>query len=175
MQTASIESVDNIFTATQQRVWLQKSEPSRNVHTPWFEVKEEGNFSWEPLRPDRYTGPDGPGPLPKMIDAARRSRSLADLFLVIVPMTFFVEVAQLTNTYCYEDWVVEKVGKDRDDNRKQHPYFKDVPSYNNGLPTEGRRHRASNVIKNYDITPGFVMAWFAILPFHAIAHCVIFV
>ena len=86
---------------------------------------------------------------------------MACIFLAIVPLSFFVNVARLTRKYCYEDWVVEKMANDRDGKRKKKPYFKDVPPKTDGVDTPGRRHRANEEAKKYKITPGYVMVWIA--------------
>jgi hypothetical protein len=94
---------------------------------------------------------------------ARNAASLADLFLFIVPMSFFNHVAKCTKKYCYDDWVVEKIGKTRDGEEKQTPHYVDVPGMLAGEPYPGRQHRADKEKKRYLITPGFIICWFAIL------------
>ena len=44
----------------------------------------------------------------------------------MMPLVFWREVARLSTKYCYEDWVVEKICKDRDGNKKKVRYFEDV-------------------------------------------------
>ena len=105
-RSASVKEIADIFTATQQNEWKKKMEPTRPVHEPWVEITKDNNFSWEPERADRYTGPAGgtkAGPLRKMIHIARSAESLVCLFLAIVPLSFFTEIAKRTHKYCYED------------------------------------------------------------------------
>ena len=165
-RAASIQPVDKIFSSTQLSVWMKRMEPVRTVHEPWQEVTRDADITWQPDKQDRYTGPEGggkPGPSQKMIAVARKGTSLSAIFLAIVPLTFFVRVAELSEKYCYKDWVVEKERDDRDGNRMKTKYFQACPAKTNGKPTPGRRHRADNETKKYTITPGFVLCWFGIL------------
>ena len=41
-------------------------------------------------------------------DIVRSAKDLCDIFLAILPLAFFERVAQLTEKYCYDDWVVER-------------------------------------------------------------------
>ena len=61
-RTASIQTVDTIFSATQQKDWRTELEPERPVHSPWIEQTKENNFEWTPPANDSYTGFAG-GPL----------------------------------------------------------------------------------------------------------------
>ena len=86
-------------------------EPIRPVHAPWVELTADNNNQWEPDRQDRYTGSSGSGyagPSSAMQEVARKADSLCAIFLFILPLSFFSKVAQLTNKYCYEDWVVDR-------------------------------------------------------------------
>ena len=115
---------------------------------------------WTPNSADSYTGYLGggkPGPSQKMIAVARKSISLANIFLVIIPMSFFHRVAETTNKYCYQDWVVEKERNDRDGNKMKTKYYQDCSDKIDGHPTPGRRHRADNEVKKYEVTAGFVL------------------
>ena len=82
----------------------------------------------------------------------------------MVPLTFFSQVAKWTHKYCYEDWVVESFGKDRDGDAKRVRHFEDVPAQiERGVPYPGRRHRADKEKKKYTITTGFVLCWMGML------------
>ena len=72
-----------------------------------------------------------------MIHIARSAESLVCLFLAIVPLSFFTEIAKRTHKYCYEDSVVEKTAKDHDGNTKKKMYFSDYPPLIDGEPTPG--------------------------------------
>ena len=129
-RSASIQAIDKIFSSTQLNVWTKKMEPVRKVHKPWKEITREEDITWQPDLRDRYTGPEGggkPGPSQKMIGIARQSASLANIFLAILPLTFFGRVAKTTDKYCYKDWVVEKERDDRDGNKMETKYFKACP------------------------------------------------
>ena len=85
-----------------------------------------------------------------MRTAVKAAKTLADIFLFIVPLTFFVKVAFYTKKYCYDDWVEQKIGKDRDGHDKKKPYFVDCTA-----DTPGARHREDTTInKKYDICAG---------------------
>ena len=89
-------------------------------------------------------------------------QSLLSLFLFILPLTFFDKVAELTHKYCYEDWVVETVGTDRDGNPKKRTYLKPAPPLETGERRPKRhRHRGDKEKKKYKITTGFVLCWVA--------------
>jgi len=45
----------------------------------------------------------------------------------MVPIAFFDQVAKFTKKYCYEDWVVEKFGKDSDGTTKNLRHFSKHP------------------------------------------------
>jgi hypothetical protein len=46
------------------------------------------------------------GPSNYIVTEASKAQSLADLFLAVIPKSVFVEVARLTDKYCYKDFVV---------------------------------------------------------------------
>ena len=79
--------------------------------------------------------------------------------MAIIPLAFFVKVENMTQIYCYKDWVVEKFGQgcDRDRNRKK--YFSNVPPNNNGVNYPGRQHQAYKEQRKFKITPGYVICW----------------
>ena len=60
--------------------------------------------------------------------------------------------------------MIEKIGTDRDGNKKKLRHFEDAPPC---LPTERRakrhRHRADKEKEKFKITTGFVICWFASL------------
>ena len=160
-RSKSILLVDNIFAATQQNEWKKKLEPVREVHPPWMEQTKQQHIKWEPSWQDSYGGPEGgpkAGPSQYIIRVARSATSLADIFMAIVPMSFFVEVARLTTKYCYEDWVVEKSARDLNGNTKKRKYQSTCTE-----STEGVRHRGDKLEKKFDVTPGFIIAWIGIL------------
>jgi hypothetical protein len=92
-----------------------------------------------------------------------QTRDLASIFLAILPLTFFSKVAEFTNNYCFEGWVVEKTALDSDGNPKKRPYLETVPASTNGEPTPGRCHHADKQRVKWCITPGFIICWVAIL------------
>jgi hypothetical protein len=59
---ASIQNVDAIFSATQQKDWRKELKPFQPVHSPWVEQTKENNFEWRPPEDDSYIGFAG-GPL----------------------------------------------------------------------------------------------------------------
>ena len=165
-RSASIQNVDAIFSATQQKDWRKELEPFRPVHSPWVEQTKENNFEWRPPEDDSYTGfAGGPlvGPTTYVQGIAMRTQNLASIFLAILPLTFFSKVSELTDKYCYKDWVVEKTATDSDGNLKKRPYLKTVPAMTDGQPTPGRHHRMDCNQDKWKITPGFVICWVAII------------
>ena len=168
-RSASIKLISEIFTKTQQNHMRKNMEPTRPVHRPWQEIDGSKDVTWTPSRNDSYDGPSGgpnAGPSLKMKSVAHNHKSLCDLFLVIIPLSFFIKVAEYTTKYCYKDWVVEKLRPGRDNNTTKKKYFKDVPATEGGVKTPGRRHRADqNHSKNkqYIVTAGYVICWIAIL------------
>jgi hypothetical protein len=128
---ASIQTVDAIFSATQQNDWKKELEPERLVHSLWVELTKEKNFEWTPLEVDSYTGfARGPlvGPTTYVQGIAMQTQDLLSIFLAILPLTFFSKVAKLTNKYCFKDWVVEKKALDSDGNPKKRPDMETVPA-----------------------------------------------
>jgi hypothetical protein len=97
-------------------------EPEQPVHHPWIELLKTSNFVWSLPEHDRYTGPHGSPPFGLtqfMKDIVRLADNLIFIFLAILPMLLFVEVAKMTRKYCYEDWVVEKERRNKDGNEKK--------------------------------------------------------
>ncbi len=108
-----------------------------------MEHTKENNFEWTPLENDSYTGfARGPilGPTMYVQGIAMQTRHLACIFLAILLLMFFSKVAELTNTYCFEDWVVEKTALNSDSNHKRRPYVETVPALTDREPTSGHRH-----------------------------------
>ncbi len=165
-RSASIQTLDAIFSAAQQIDWRKELEPEGPVHSPWVELKKENNFEWTPPEVDSYTGfARGPlvGPTTYVQGIAMQTQDLSSIFLAILPLTFFSKVAELTNKYCFKDWVVEKKALDSDGNPKKRPYLETVPTLTDGEPTPGRPHRADREQDKWRITPGFIICWVAIL------------
>ena len=77
----------------------------------------------------------------------------------MMPLSFFILVAKMTNKYCYEDWVVEKKAQDRDGMEKKSAHSEDVPPLLPGTREKypGRRHFVEKK-KNYTAIPGFIIA-----------------
>jgi len=106
--------------------------------------------TWKAQGADVYTGSIGgglPGAISGMKGMGQTSSSLAALFLFIVPLLFFKQVAKRTKKYCYDDWVVKKFALKRDGQRKKMPNFVDFPSKLAGKPYPDRN----------------VVSWFAML------------
>ena len=165
-RTPSIQPIDLIFSKTQQNQMKRDMEPIRPVHPPWQELSAEDDVVWHPTGDDLYTGSQGgpnSGPSALMKQLASSAESLVTMFLFIVPLSFFEKVAVFTDKYCYRDWVVEQFGKDRDGETKKVRHFVDVPAKVGRNPYPKRRHRADKERKKYDITPGFVICWIALL------------
>jgi hypothetical protein len=162
----SIVTINEIFTKTEVREWKKEQEPLRPVHKPWMEINEENNIKWEPTEADAYDGSVGGGtvgPSSAMQQVVRTADSLAAIFLFMVPISFFDKVAAYTTKFCYEDWVVEKFGTDRDGVQKKRRHFEQVPEKLGRRPYPGRRHRADKEHKKFNITSGFVLCWIACL------------
>ena len=64
---------------------------------------------------------------------------------------FWREVAHLSNKYCCEDWVVGKIGKDRDGNKKKVRHFEGVLP-NKVRSTKNKRHRVEKEKQRFKIT-----------------------
>ena len=160
-KSASIDEITEIFSRTKIREWKKEMEPLRPVHSPWQEIDVDHDIKWSPGPDDTYSSASGGGPAgpsSRMQQCVRTCHNIADIFLFILPITFFAQVARWTNKYCYEDWVIEKYGNDRDGNQKKRRHFVECD-----CKTPGRRHRADKEKKRYIITPGFVLCWFGIL------------
>ena len=96
------------------------------VHKPWIEITPESNVTWEPERADMYSGPMGggdPGPTTWIQQIVRQAETLACIFLALIPMSFFVQVANYSQRYAYTDWVIAKLGTDRDGNPRKKEHF----------------------------------------------------
>ena len=165
-QSFSVQTIDDIFSKTQQNEWRKEMEPAREVHNPWQELTAENNIKWSPSSADSYYGAEGgpiAGPSAAIQAAAKRAESLACLFLFIVPLTFFAKVATFTNNYMYEHWVVVKEAFTVDGVKKKRSIYKDVPALTNRRATPGRRHRGDTERVKFKATQGFVLCWVGIL------------
>ena len=166
-RSSSIQPIDEFFSRTVQNEWRKELEPIRPVHAPWVELTNEHNIMWEPRWQDKYTGPHGgpkAGPTQFIADIVRSAKDLCDIFLAILPLAFFERVAQLTEKYCYDDWVVaERRKKDSNGNEMKATYFVPVLPLTDGAPTPNRRHRADKERVRYHISAGFIITWIGIL------------
>ena len=95
-----------------------------------------------------------------MSQIACTATNLAAIFLFILPLNFFERVSKWTNKYAYKDWKIEKIGNDRDMNKKKVRHF-DVPDRQRRH--KKHQHRADKEQEQFTITPGFVLCWFAAL------------
>jgi len=50
--------------------------------------------------------------------------NVTPLFLFVLSLVFSWHVATRSEKYCYKDWVVWKIGKEREDNWTEEQYFK---------------------------------------------------
>jgi len=96
-------------------------------------------------------------------DTVCSAKDLCDIFLAILPLALFERVAQLTEKYCYDDWVVEQRKKDSDGNKMKATYFVPVLPLTDGAPTPNRCHRADKERLGYHISAGFIITWIGIL------------
>ena len=160
-RTNSIQPIQKIFGAAKQNDWKKKMEPAIEVHKPWIEQTKDSNIEWQPREEDKYTGASGGGlmgPTESVRRVARRAKYLSCMFLHILPMSFFLKVAEMTNKYAYTDRVVEKIVTDRDGKAKKRPMLVEVTD--DSLES---RCRAEKEKYKFRATPGFVMCWIAIL------------
>ena len=128
-------------------------ETAREVHNPWQELTTEKNIEWSPSSTNSYYGTEGgliAGPSAAIQAAAKRSESLACLFLFIVPLTFFAKVATFTNNYMYEHWVVAKEAFTVDGVKKKRSIYKDV----HGIEKKKSIYKDVPALTNRRATPG---------------------
>ena len=110
-----VQNISDIFTKTQKKEFEKAMESVRPVHKPWIEITPESNVTWEPERADMYSGPMGggnPGPTAWIQQVVRQAKTLACVFLALIPMSFFVQVANYSQQYAYTVWVIAKLGTD---------------------------------------------------------------
>lgn len=94
-RTQSVKLITQLFDKTTINEWKKRMEPVQPVHEPWIELTEDNDVTWEPQFEDKYTGPNGgtkAGPTQYIVNIARNSTSLADIFFGILPAPFFDEV-----------------------------------------------------------------------------------
>lgn len=165
-QKKSIQSIDEIFSKTQQNEWKKKMEPEREVDSPWKEQCAERNTVWRLDDCDSYTGHAGGAkvrPTTFIKNVACKANDLADRLFGLLPLSFFENVAKMTNKYAYEDGVLEKVHDDRDGIAKKRKVLVDHPLKTDGKKTPGIRHRADNKKYKFQATASFIICWVAIL------------
>ena len=91
-KSASIHPIDEIFTKREQNEMKKKMEPIRPVHLPWIEISKDNDVKWAPDGADKYDSSGGggaAGPSSAMLEIARTAKSLADIFMFMVPFSFF--------------------------------------------------------------------------------------
>ncbi len=163
----SIQPIDVFFfSRTVQNEWRKELEPIRPVQAPWVELTNEHNIMWEPRWQDKYTGPPGgpkAGPTQFIANIVHSAKGLCDIFLAILPLAFFEQVAQLTEKYRYDDWVVEWRKKDSDGNEMKATYFVPVLPLTDGAPTPNQRHWVDKERVRHHISVGFIITWIGIL------------
>ena len=123
--------MDDIFGKNQLSKMRRELEPVWPVHDPWTEQAADEHIEWGPGKRDCYTGPSGEGPFGPtlaMVQVVRTATNLATIFLFILPLNFFEKISQWTEKYAYKAWVIEKVGNNRDRNKKQVQHFEDAPA-----------------------------------------------
>jgi len=123
----------------------KQMEPIRPVLSLWIEITKENNITWEPIGTYKYTNIGGggvSGPSSAILEIARKAKSLVDILLFIVPLTFFVQVSSWTEKYCYKDWVIETFGEERYGMAKTRRHFEDVPGEKGRCIYLRRQHQA---------------------------------
>jgi hypothetical protein len=162
----TVQPIDGILSSTQQNKWKKMMELEQPVHHLWIELSKTSNFVWSPPERNSYTGPHGGplfGPTQFMKDIVRLADNLALIFLAILPVLFFVEVAKMTRKYCYEDRFVGKKHRNEDGNEKKRTYLADVAPTIGGEPTSECRHRVDKEPVKWDVNPEFIICWIGIL------------
>ena len=122
---------------------------------------------WELDDRDNYGGPEGGprvvGPSSAIQRLACRAKDLSCVFLALIPLSFFEEVAKLTNKYAYKDFVIKTPAPDRDGHLKSRRVLTECNEYTGSEKTRGARHRADNEKYKFKATAGYVICWIAIL------------
>ncbi len=167
-RTTSIQTVDTIFNTTQKTIGGKRWNLSDLFTLHGWSKQRRITLSGLPRRMIVIQA------LPEDPNLDRQCRFKALLCRHVTLQVFFLQycrsrsspvskVAEFTNNYCFEDWVVEKMKLDSDGNLKKRPYLETVPTSTNGEPTSGRRHCADKQRVKWLITPGFIICWVAIL------------
>jgi len=167
-RTDSFSPIEKIFGANELSAMKRVLEPIRPVHKPWEELTAESTLEWAPRGDFSYTGSQGGavecGPSSAVkIALSAATTPLIKLFFLILPLAFFEKVAVWSSKYCYEDWVVEKTGKDRDNIKKKVRYFEPVPT--DASRESHHRHRGDKEKEKFKITTGFILCWIGHLIF----------
>ena len=140
---SSIQTIDNIFKTAQINEWKRTMEPTWAVHGKWEELTADNDhISWQPSRADDYNGPSGgpkAGPTTYIVDIARETSTVSDIFFGIMPLQTFHDIRDLTHKYCYVDTVIEREQLDRDGGLKKKKILVDCEP-----DAPGARHRVAN-------------------------------
>ena len=146
---ASIQLITKIFQTSQMNEWRRRMEPQRPVHGDWIELNQDNDhIKWTPTWNDSYHGPQGgpkAGPTRHIVNLATPNASLADIFFGILPCSTFDYVRDMTEKYCYNDFVVEKDQFDRDGNVKKRKVLVGCDA-----DTPGARHRVTSKSNNWN-------------------------
>ena len=122
-----------------------------------MEQTEDYQIEWAPDLSDQYTGPhDGAlelGPSVKMKQVVRNAKSLADIFLGILPWKFWKKCASASDSYAYKDYVTEEKVPGR---------TRPIMKYCRTSHPDNRRRADKERVK-FKITTCFVLAWITIL------------
>jgi hypothetical protein len=157
-RSQSIRLISDMFRSNERKELLHKLEPNRPVHGPWKEVTLDDDVKWSPNRSCSYSGPQGgpkAGPSNDFLTLVRTATSLRELFIFVLPYTYFENIAKSTNSYCYEEYVCEQNHRDRDGCLKKKMVLVGCTK-----ETNGARFRVAS--KKWDVTAGYIMAWHGI-------------
>ena len=168
-KTKTYRTIENIFSASEQSELRKKLESSRDIHKPWEDLDERSD-RWNPQSENTYTGFASGGRLGAsntIINSAKKTKyiPLAISFLSLFSFQVIQLMAKETNRYAYEDWVRKVDRVDRDGEKMKKKKF--VPCKKKEI---GSCHRADMEEIKFKITPGYIIAWTAVLIYHGAKH-----
>lgn len=122
------------------------SEPTRPVVNPWKADNEETH--WKPptnvLYDEARSGGPPSGPSQRAVDACRESSNLFNLFSILFATKIVDKMAEESERYSHNDWIIPADRVDRDGVTTKRQYWKNVSAWEARSPAnKGKaRHRA---------------------------------
>jgi len=157
----SIAKFDDIWLAKKRKHSEISSEATRKVPPGW---NEDNSIAWD-IPVEKQCGNTAGSskisqPSPAVLDAiaSQEHSPLVNLFLFFFPLSLLQKIADASNFYAREEWVVPTGKKNANGVQSPRTYFRTCE-----ITCPEATHRVPLGKKWKNVTPGFICAWIGIL------------